>query len=57
MTLEAIELGAVDFIAKPGGMGLVMYAAEDVLSAKQAGRLGATSLVIDKALSCTQCFW
>ena len=33
-------------------MGLVMHAAEDVLSAIQAGRLGATSLVIDQALAC-----
>ena len=33
-------------------MGLVMHAAEDVLSAIQAGRLGATSLVIDHALAC-----
>ena len=33
-------------------MGLVMHAAEDVLAAIQAGRLGATSLVIDHALAC-----
>ena len=33
-------------------MGLAMHAAEDVLSAIQAGRLGATSLVIDHALAC-----
>ena len=33
-------------------MGLVMHAAEDVLSAIQVGRVGATSLVIDHALAC-----
>lgn len=33
-------------------MGLVMHAAEDVLAAIQAGRLGETSLVIDHALAC-----
>ncbi|AMN40460.1 chemotaxis protein CheA [Rhodoplanes sp. Z2-YC6860] len=33
-------------------MGLVMHAAEDLLSAIQAGRVGATSLVIDHALGC-----
>ena len=33
-------------------MGLAMHAAEDVLAAIQAGRLGATSLVIDHALAC-----
>jgi two-component system chemotaxis sensor kinase CheA len=33
-------------------MGLVMHAAEDVLTAIQAGRLGATPLVIDHALAC-----
>ena len=33
-------------------MGLVMHAAEDVLAEIQAGRLGATSAVIDQALGC-----
>lgn len=33
-------------------MGLVMHAAEDVLAAIRAGRLGSTSLVIDHALAC-----
>ena len=33
-------------------MVLVMHAAEDMLSAIQAGRLGATSLVINHALTC-----
>ena len=33
-------------------MGLVMHAAEDVLVTIQAGRLGATSLVINHALAC-----
>ena len=40
--------GVVDLPA----MGLVLHAAEDVLAAIQAGRLGATSLVIDQALAC-----
>lgn len=40
--------GVVDLPA----MGLVLHAAEDLLAAIQAGRLGATSLVIDHALGC-----
>jgi two-component system chemotaxis sensor kinase CheA len=33
-------------------MGLTLHAAEDVLAAIQAGRLGATAAVIDRALAC-----
>ena len=33
-------------------MGLTLHAAEDVLAAIQAGRLGATAVVIDRALAC-----
>ena len=40
--------GVVDLPA----MGLVVHAAEDLLAAIQAGRLGATSVVIDHALAC-----
>ena len=43
--------GSAGVVSLPA-MGLILHAAEDLLSAVQAGRLGATSLVIDRLLAC-----
>ncbi|UCF97566.1 MAG: chemotaxis response regulator protein-glutamate methylesterase [Spirochaetaceae bacterium] len=52
MTLQALELGAVDFIAKPGGRdsgGMAEIAPQLIAAVKQAGRIQLTRRVAPKA--------